>query len=401
MDSIKTEQEKQDLFIAFFKDHYRINQIQAQHVNGIWTRASQQDLFETPNLLKRIAINNRNFKNAFIVDCDHEDFFAWIGVPNLPQPTYTIKNKSNDKHHHVWQLKNPIPLIGKENREIVKVSVLNYIKNIQDGLVVALSGDTDYRGIISKNPLNTEMFDVIIWNNLMPLYTLNDLKDIAIKGVMKKKTYQCINEEVASRGRNSRIFELTRLSAYPIARHYLGNTAGLFDAIEEIAIAYNEQEDAPLSEKEIRHIAKSIWKYILAGKLPTKFRKKLTDEEKKKNRIAGQQRRREREIKMIDKQWRFYTLLSLASYFYKYKKQANLRTIEKNGNVYEYKSSPSSKWLSFRRRREPEEKGEALRSICFQNKVNNPPSDYLDCLLSTMTEKEKEQLRYEADLAFP
>lgn len=255
MNSIRTEKEKQDLFFAIFKGNYKIKQIQAQHINGAWTRATQQDLFETPNLLKRIAINNSNFKNAFIVDCDHEDYFAWLSVPNLPQPTYTIKNKSNDKHHHIWLLENPIPLVGKENRQIAKDNLLHYLKNIQDGLTIALDGDTDYRGIISKNPLNSELFEVIIWDNTIPFYSLADLKDVAVKGINGNTLIlKNVNQEVASRGRNSRIFEFTRLSAYQIAHRHIGDTEGLFCAIEEIAVAYNEQEEKPISSKEVHNI---------------------------------------------------------------------------------------------------------------------------------------------------
>jgi hypothetical protein len=398
MNSIRTEKEKQDLFFAIFKDNYKIKQIQAQHINGAWTRASQQDLFETPNLLKRIAINNSSFKNAFIVDCDHEDYFAWLGVPNLPQPTYTIKNKSNDKHHHVWLLENPIPLIGKENRQILKDSSLHYIKNIQDGLTLALNGDTCYVGSMSKNPLNTELFEVILWDSSMPFYSLADLKAVAVKGINKNRLHhKNINEEVASHGRNSRIFELTRLSAYPIAHRYIGDPEGLLYAIEEIALAYNEQEDEPLPGKEVYQIAK----YIREGKVRNSTRKILMPEEKKANRINGQRKRRKREIEEIEKKYRFYTILTLASYFYKCKKQAKLRTIENSGYLYEYKSTPSSKCLFLQRRRQPEEKEEALRSLCFQNEVYYPPPDYLDELMNSMSDKELEQLRYEADLAFP
>lgn len=302
MNSIRTEQEKQDLFFAFFKDNYKINQIQAQQINGIWTRASQQDLFETPNLFKRIAINNSSFKNGFIIDCDHEDYFAWLGIPNLPQPTYTIKNRHNDKHHHVWLLKNPIPLVGKYHQPIAKDALLQYIHNIQDGLTMSLGGDPDYRGIISKNPFNTELFEIILWDNEISLYTLSDLKEIAVKGINKKKqVHKNINEEVASRGRNSRIFELTRLSAYPIAHRYATDPEGLLHAIEEIALAYNEQEHEPLPQKEVYHIAKSIAKYIRDGKARNSIRKQLTPEEKKANRMSGQCKRRKREIEFVEK----------------------------------------------------------------------------------------------------
>jgi hypothetical protein len=402
MNFIRTEQEKQDLFFAFFRENYKINQIQAQHICGAWTRASQNDIFETPHLLQRIAINNSQFKNAFIIDCDHEDYFAWIGIPNLPRPTYTIKNRHNDKHHHVWLLKNPIPLVGKYHQPIAKDSLLQYIHNIQEGLTISLGGDPDYRGIISKNPFNTELFEIILWDNEIPVYTLSDLKEIAIKGINKKKrTYKNINEEAASRGRNSRIFELTRLSAYPIAHRYIGDPNGLLYAIEEIALAYNEQEDEPLPGKEVYHIAKSIAKYILEGKVRIVNRKKSTEEEKKVNRISGQRKRRAREVELIEKQYRFYTILTLASYFYKCKKQAKLRTIENSGNLYEYKPTPSSKCLFLQGRRKPEEQEETLRSSCFKNEVYYPPPDYLDELMNSMSDKELEQLRYEADLAFP
>lgn len=402
MNSIRTAREKQEIFFSFFKENYKMNQVQAQHISGAWTRASQNDIFETPHLLKLIAINNSHFKNAFIVDCDHEDYFAWLGIPNLPQPTYTIKNKDDDKHHHVWLLKNPIPLVGKHNQMIAKESLLDYIENIQDGLRIALGGDLDYRGIISKNPLNTDLFEVILWDDTMPLYTLDDLKEIAVKGFNKKKlTHKSINEEVASRGRNSRIFELTRLSAYPIAHRYAGDPEGLLYAVEEIALAYNEQEDEPLPGKEVHHIAKSIAKYIREGKVRNSTRKILTPDEKKANRINGQRKRREREMECIEKPYRFYTLLSLASYFYKSQKQAKLRTIENSSNLYQYKTTSSSKCFYFRRRRQPEEKGEALRSVCSKTEVIYPPPDYLDELMRTMSYEEIVQLKYEADLAFP
>lgn len=379
MNSIRTEKEKQDLFFAIFKGNYKIKQIQAQHITGAWTRATQQDLFETPNLLKRIAINNSNFKNAFIVDCDHEDYFAWLSVPNLPQPTYTIKNKSNDKHHHIWLLENSIPLVGKNNQPIEKDSLLHYIKNIQDGLTIALDGDTDYHGIISKNPLNTELFEVIVWDSTMPFYSLADLKEVAVKGINKKiVTRKNINQEVASRGRNSRIFEFTRLSAYQIAHRYIGNAAGLFCAIEEIAIAYNAQELEPLSTKEVHHIAKSITKYILEGKVRISSRKKITDEEKYAHRSRAQRKRRDREVESIEKKYRLYTILELASYFYKYKKQAKLRTIEKYMDIYRYKSYPSSIYAVGEEGRSPNRDNRVLRSNSFENEVHDPPPDCID-----------------------
>lgn len=402
MNSIRTAAKKQEILFSFFRENYKINQIQAQHISGAWTRASQKDIFETPHLLQRIAINNAHFKNAFIVDCDHEDYFAWLGIPNLPQPTYTIKNVDNDKHHHVWLLKNPIPLVGKNHQAIAKESTLHFINNIQEGLTTALHGDPDYRGIISKNPLNTELFEVILWDNTMPLYTLDALKEIAVKGFNKKKlTHKSINEDFASRGRNSRIFELTRFSAYPLEYRYIGDPVGLLNAVEEIALAYNEQEDEPLPAKEIHHIAKSIAKYIREGKVRNSTRKTLTPEEKKANRINGQRKRREREIESIEKSYRFYSLISLASYFYRYQKLAKLRTIENSGNLYQYKTTSSSKCISFRRRRQPEEKGEALRSVYSETEVIYPPPDYLDELMRSMGDEEIMQLRYEANLVFP
>ena len=329
---------KKQIILDFFNTKYKINEVPIKTIGGVYVNEYKKGILENPNLISSLTVNHNQYKNCFVVDCDHDEVEGWKTSGIVPVPTMTIKNKNNGRHHHIWWLKKPIPFYSRMRDLIASEKTINFFKNIELGLRQELDGDPNYTGTSTKNFLNDELFDVILWNGDMPLYEMSDFRDVAFHGVpvkFQKRSNAKHNEVKIGEGRNSRVFEQARWSAYAIANQF-DNREDFESAVCDIVFGFGSLEVDPLGDKELRAISKSIvgyiwekhYRYFLNPNRRSRSRVK-SEGEKKENRVNGQLRRRRREMDAATKKWtqqrakrRFYNILGFL----------NLR---RNGVIYD------------------------------------------------------------------
>lgn len=279
------ETNKEKLFKFLFRDkNFRLNQIQIQKQNGTWTKWSREYLLSHIGDPSRIQFNNSKFINYIIIDCDHDDLYRWDDY-SLPIPSFTIKNKTNNRHHHFYALKDPIPLASYATSE-----TLSLLRDVRNGLNYYLKGDPCYTGQIAKNPFHDD-HEVIVWCVDIPQYTLNDFTPYITRN--ETENFVISKNGTMYNGRNHAIFERTRRYAYKC--HY-SSYSQLYALIRAKAIHHNNEIDNPLSQNEIETIAKSITKWTFSHK--DKIPKRKSQEEIKISRSKGQKERRDKERKI-------------------------------------------------------------------------------------------------------
>jgi len=320
---------KKQTILNFFNTKYKINKPLIETIDGNYVNEYKTGILENPNLISSITVNPYQYKNCFVVDCDHDDVEGWRTSGIVPTPTMTIKNKHNGRHHHVWWLKKPIPFYNKNLEKIASEKSMNFFKNIELGLRQELDGDPNYKGTSTKNFLNDELFDVLLWEEDMPLYEMGDFRDVAFHGVpvkFQKRSSAKLNDEKIGEGRNSRVFEQARWPAYTVANQF-DNYEEFEAAVQDIVFGFGSLEVEPLSVMELRGISKSIVKYIWEKhgnyflNPNRRSRSVKTEEQKKENRVRGQAGRRRKEMEEAIKKWalrqkkrRFYTILGFLNF---------------------------------------------------------------------------------------
>ncbi len=170
---------------------------------------------------------------------------------NAPAPTLTITNPENGHAHLLYALKTSIRTAPDG-----KMKPLKYAAAVENALRKKLDADVGYSGLICKNP-NHGYWKIAVWQP--ELYTLDWLADSLDLNAANDK------EIVADYGlgRNCTLFDKTRKWAYRAIRQGWPEYEQLLQACYERASAYNLQFYAPLEEKEVNGIAKSIAKWTI------------------------------------------------------------------------------------------------------------------------------------------
>lgn len=194
---------------------------------------------------------NDNYIKFLVIDCDHNDFYAWEGA-NLAPPNLIVRNKENGHYHAIWALESPI-----FKDYINKARNLAYFAKIQQVYTNLCKGDKNYINLITKNP-NHKFWETVQINRFHA-YTLDELADfVELPQTITKK-------EALGEGRNCWLFETVRKWAYREVIFYKNNNAQLSDFY---AVLLNRLEklncfeNAPsLNFNELKAIAKSISKW--------------------------------------------------------------------------------------------------------------------------------------------
>ncbi|MDJ7515437.1 replication initiation protein, partial [Salmonella enterica] len=188
---------------------------------------------------------------------------------NAPAPTLTITNPENGHAHLLYALKTSIRTAPDG-----KMKPLRYAAAVENALRKKLEADAGYSGLICKNP-NHRHWKIAVWQP--ELYTLDWLADFLDLNAANDK------EIVADYGlgRNCTLFDKTRKWAYRAIRQGWPEYGQWMLACVERATAYNMQFSAPLDEKEVISIAKSISKWTYS-----KFTQQSFDEYVKKTHSA-------------------------------------------------------------------------------------------------------------------
>lgn len=226
---------------------------------------------------------NDNYIKFLIVDCDHDDFYAWENA-NLAPPNFIVKNPKNGHFHAVWALANPI-YRDYEN----KAKNLAYFAKIQQVYTSLCKGDTNYINLITKNPNHTYWQTVQV--NRFYSYTLDELADfVELPKTITKK--QAVGE-----GRNCYLFETVRKWAYKEVLFYKNNDAKQYDFYTVVLNKLEKLncfENAPsLNFNELKAIAKSISKWTWLNFSAEKFSEIQSHRNKQRKTVKNIEKVRE------------------------------------------------------------------------------------------------------------
>ena len=192
-----------------------------------------------------IQANPLNSFEWIILDIDHENTY----IDDLPvKPNIIVYNKTNNKAHYYFKIK------AVHNNDQSSYKAIEYYQAVRYGLNILLDGDLAFTQTLSKNPLAKEHFRVLeVHNKEYELSELAEYCELVPKYQIKAITD--VNERAEILGRNQSIFDVVRVEAYKMIEP-------TEEQIRAIADSYNDNLANPLASQEIKHIAKSIAKYV-------------------------------------------------------------------------------------------------------------------------------------------
>lgn len=189
-----------------------------------------------------------------VFDLDREGAaFAWEDA-GLPQPTWIAINPKNGHAHVCWGLKTPVRMSGEQIRE----APIRYLKAVKQAFCKALGADEHYAGLMTKNPFHQDW--KILWGS-RPLYDLEELAEhVELSGGCSTAHS---NETTHETGRNVLLFDEVRHWAYLNVRQYRKETFDVWhEAIHQQLSKRNDSLSVPLPHNEIRHIGRSISRWV-------------------------------------------------------------------------------------------------------------------------------------------
>lgn len=214
-----------------------------------------------------IETNPLCLQSLVVADVDYGDFWDYerTGVPVPSWRTYTLFDES---YHATWALTTPVALTDAARRPPV-----NLLARVEAGLRRAVGADASYGGRITKNPLNGS--HKTTWGingehsaDEVITYTLKELASSLDYAGLLPRTDETTTLRFSGVGRNVTLFDTTRQWAYRAVKRYW--TDG-YDVWTEVVLAYalnkNEtaiadQWGAPLPANEVKHLARSIAKWV-------------------------------------------------------------------------------------------------------------------------------------------
>ena len=232
-----------------------------------------------------IQVNPLNSYAWIVIDCDYNlPYFK--DMPVLPN--YIVRNKGNNRGHLYFKISEV------HNNGFSSYKAIEYYHAVRYALTLLLNGDIAFTQTLSKNPLATdywrvehlhskeyELSELADYCELVPRYRLKEIKDA-------KKRAEII-------GRNQTVFDCTRVEVYPLEEPTL-------EQIRAIAEQFNQSLDNPLPLQEIKHIAKSIWKYVSKPKTQEqkeKFREKQKERNKKSQEVRKEKAQKRKDQAFI------------------------------------------------------------------------------------------------------
>jgi hypothetical protein len=192
-----------------------------------------------------IQANPLNSFEWIILDIDHENTY----IDDLAvKPNIIVYNKTNNKAHYYFKIK------AVHNNDQSSYKALEYYQAVRYGLNILLDGDIAFTQTLSKNPLAKEHFRVLEVHNKE--YELSELAEYCeLVPKYRIKAITDVSERAEILGRNQSIFDAVRVEAYKM-------NDPTEEQIRAIADSYNNNLANPLANQEIKHIAKSIAKYV-------------------------------------------------------------------------------------------------------------------------------------------
>jgi DNA-binding CsgD family transcriptional regulator len=209
---------------------------------------------QTAERLRYLQLNPHAVKNWLSVDIDHADGALralWDShgmVPNL-----ITENPLNGHAHAHWALSE-----GVTWTDSGRLAPKRLYSAVGEGLRRKTDGDPGYSGLVTKNPLHPDWVTKWLHPNL---YELSDLK-AALGEFMPPAGWQTRHKPLVGEGRNVSLFKNLALASYRLVRHYWDNSEGFYQALLTAASEANAKFAEPLSDAEVRGIARSVHKWI-------------------------------------------------------------------------------------------------------------------------------------------
>lgn len=194
-------------------------------------------------------------------------YFAWNAsiMPDerrIAPPCWYVQNPKNGHVHFIYVLTTPV-----YTSALAHIKPLKYLDFIIKSYTSILEADTSYAGLISKNPFNTRVWEIM--SPVPPLEQCSyDLEYLAQYIPMKYYEAKPVKikkgrEEISGLGRNCYIMEHCRTWAYRERRNYFQKSS--LEWFEAVIAKCNELNNftPALPQSEVIAIAKSITKWTI------------------------------------------------------------------------------------------------------------------------------------------
>ncbi|HCG8027591.1 TPA: replication initiation protein [Vibrio parahaemolyticus] len=177
-----------------------------------------------------------------VFDCDHSDIWRFETV-GIAVPNFIVMDKETLRHHIFYAIKDVY------TTEKARKKPLDWLAAIERTFAFYLQADTQYVGLIAKNPAHSSWKTWCIHDHVYDLAELADYKDLL------PKPREC---DISGFGRNCELFDNLRHWSYRnIHKH---STQSFPDAVLSKAEQLNVFAP-PLPFGEVKSIAKSVTKY--------------------------------------------------------------------------------------------------------------------------------------------
>lgn len=237
--------------------------------SGAYRHVTRQRALELPY----IEANPLVMQSLVITDRDASDADWAADLAGLPSPSYVSMNRVTTTGHIVYALKNPVCLTDAARRRPI-----NLLARVEQGLCDVLGGDASYGHRITKNPLSTA--HATLWGPADALYelralahTLDEIHALPEAGNPRR------NVTRSTVGRNVTLFDTTRMWAYRAVRHSWGGPVAewehtVFEHIHLLneTIIADEFATGPLGLNELKHLSRSISRWVWRNFTPETFR---------------------------------------------------------------------------------------------------------------------------------
>jgi len=198
-----------------------------------------------------LQINGPSVVGYLLFDIDRADSSGcWIDA-DLPAPLWEAANRKNGHRHLGYELEIPVRLSGPAARFAVGLS---------EAMVRRLGADSSYGGLLTKNPLHDEHDVEIVGRptSLRDLYAVGGFESDDLRRAYRRTEY------VSALGRNCAVFDTARGWAYRYVSQAVDGEAWAEAVLQACQRA--NTFGTPLSENELRQIAKSISKWVWSRK---------------------------------------------------------------------------------------------------------------------------------------
>jgi hypothetical protein len=221
---------------------------------GTYRRSRQEALGRLHLQICRIA-----WADWLIFDIDRPDAHDAAATARLPEPTFVALNPINGHGHLAYLLAVPVGRFDASSRRPIQ-----YLADIQRGMIRRLGADRGYTGLLVKNPLHPHWYTE--WRSPIA-FGLDDLN--AELEARDKRPFPARTE--IGEGRNVTIFNHLRHIAYREVRSFHNDFLAFRIRLLQIGREMNMKFDSALSDREVGTIARSIAKWTMQNFSPERF----------------------------------------------------------------------------------------------------------------------------------